>query len=96
MLSQAKNSQQDKHSKMAVLYDYVASIEFRHRIESIIESFDAMQEEMEKEKRFFTQKWAKQEKALRQIVDNTHGMYGDMQGIIGRELPEMEQLKLEE
>lgn len=95
MISQIKNSQQDKNSKMTVLYDYVASNEFRARIESIIESFGVMQEEIEKEKRYFNLKWAKQEKALRQIVDNTHGMYGDMQGIIGRELVEVEQLKLE-
>jgi len=85
----------NKNEKMAVLYQYMTSVEFKHRIEAIIESFTELQEEMEKEKRFFNTKWAKQEKSLRKVIDHTHGMYGELQAIAGKSLPEIKSLQLE-
>lgn len=85
----------DKNEKMAVLYQYMTSIEFTHRIEAIIESFSELQEQMEKEKRFFNAKWAHQEKSLRKVIDHTHGMYGELQSMVGKSLPEIKSLQLE-
>lgn len=84
-----------KNEKMEVLYSYITSVDFRHRIEAIIDTFASMQEEIEREKRWFTTKWARQEKQLRRIVDNTHGLYGDLQGVVGKSLPEIEMLQVE-
>jgi hypothetical protein len=55
-----------------------------------------MQGEMEREKRWFQTKWARQEKQLRKVVDHTQGMYGDLQGVIGKTLPDLKSLQLEE
>jgi hypothetical protein len=49
---------------------------------------------MEKEKRYFNIKWARQEKEIRKIVDNTHGMYGDLQAVTGRALQQIKSLEL--
>lgn len=78
-----------KHEKMEELFSYINSIEFTHRMEAIIEAFGAMQDEVEREKRYFTTKWARQEKQLRKVIDHTQGMYGDLQGVIGKTLPEL-------
>lgn len=82
--------------KAEVIYQYVTSHEFRGRVEAITEAFTAMQEEVEKEKRYFNTKWSRQEKQIRAVIDNTQGMYADMQGYVGKALPSITQLELPE
>lgn len=85
-----------KNEKMEILYDYLTGTEFRHRIEGIAEAFTTLQGDIEKEKRWFNLKWARQEKEIRKIIDNTHGMYGELQAVTGRSLQKIENLELEE
>ena len=84
-----------KNEKMEVLYQYVTSTEFKQRIEAIVEAFGGLQDEMEREKRWFVTKWAREEKHLRKVIDHTQGMYGDLQGVVGKSLPEIKSLRLE-
>lgn len=83
-----------KNEKMEILYQYLTGTEFRHRIEAIAESFTNLQLDIEKEKRYFSTKWARQEKEIRKIVDNTHGMYGELQAVTGRALQQIKSLEL--
>lgn len=83
------------NEKMAVLFQYMTSLEFKHRLEAIAESFNELQDNIEKEKRFFQTKWAREEKSLRKMIDHTHGMYGEIQSIAGKSLPEIKSLQLE-
>ena len=78
--------------KMKVLYEYLTGNEFKLRVEGIVESFGILQEDIEREKRWFAGKWARQEKEIRKVIDHTHGMYGDLQGVTGRALPEIKSL----
>jgi hypothetical protein len=89
-----KNSVQSKDEKMEILYSYLSGTEFKHRVEAIIEAFTRMQDEIEKEKRYFSNKWARDEKNIRQVIDNTYGMHGDLKGIIGAMLPQVRGLDL--
>ena len=66
------------------------------RVEGIIEAFNAMQDDLEKEKRWFTAKWTKQEKNIRKVIDSTVGMHGDLQSIMGSSLPGISALELPE
>jgi hypothetical protein len=54
-----------------------------------------MRADLEKEKMYYTKKWAKQDKQIEKVVANTLGMYGGLQGMIGNELPKIERLELE-
>lgn len=83
-----------KDAKMESLYQFLVGPEFKHRIEAIIESYTLLQDELEKEKRTYALKWARQEKAIRSVIDNTIGMYGDLQGITNRALPTIKPLEL--
>ena len=83
-----------KNEKTEILYRYITSIGFRQRIEAIVEIFGQLQDETEREKRWFQTKWARQEKQLRKVIDHTQGMYGDLQGVIGKSLPDMKSLSL--
>lgn len=95
-LHHEKAAGEGKNEKMEVLYKYLTGTEFKHRVEAIVEAFDNLQDEMEREKRWFSAKWGRQEKEIRKVLDHTHGMYGDLQGIVGRSLPEIKTLELPE
>ena len=75
-----------KH-KSEVLYAYVSSTEFRHRVESIAEAFVAMEAGLQEEKRATQRQWAKREKQIEQVILNTAGMYGELQALAG--LPDL-------
>lgn len=84
-----------KDSKMEALYQFLVGPEFRHRVEAIVENYSTLQNEIEKEKRSAALRWAHQEKAIRAVIDNTIGMYGDLQGITSRALPVIASLEPE-
>ena len=90
-----RQSSEGKDEKMKILYQYLTGTEFKNRVEGIVDAFSNLQEELEKEKRYFNVKWARQEKEIRKVVDHTHGMYGDLQAVIGKSLPEIKSLELE-
>ena len=90
----AKAANKGKDEKVEILYEYLSGIEFKHRIEAIIEAFTRMQTDIEKEKRYFAAKWSRDDKNIRQVIDNTFGMHGDFKGIIGNNLPTIKGLEL--
>lgn len=93
-LFMAKNANDGKDEKMNILFTYLSGTEFQHRVEAIIEAWTGMQNDIEKEKRYFANKWARDDKNIRQVIDNTIGMRGDLEGIIGKSLPEIKGLEL--
>lgn len=86
----AKKAAEGKDTKMEILYRYLSGTEFKNRVEAIVEAFSNMQVEIEKEKRYFSNKWARDEKNIRQVIDSTYGMHGDLKGIIGGVLPQIQ------
>jgi hypothetical protein len=41
-----------------------------------------------------TRLWAKREEQLKLVLESTTGLYGDLQGIAGREMQEIESLEV--
>jgi hypothetical protein len=74
-----KGSLVAKDEKMEVLYGYLTSPEFRDKIQNIVEAFQSLQDELQKEKRAMESIWARREKQLGRIISNTGRLYGDMQ-----------------
>ena len=90
----ARVAGEGQQSKMELVYDYLTGPQFRHRIEAIVERFTEMQEDLDRERKAMTRMWAKREAQIRGVVEATAGMYGDLQGIAGRRLQEIEGLEL--
>lgn len=86
-------SEVNKQDKKTILWNYLNGIEFQNRMEAIGDIYNQMQEELEIEKRWFVKKWAKQEKNIRQVIDNISGMDGDLKSIMGKQLPEINESK---
>ena len=89
-LSILKSSMDGKSEKMEVLYNYIYGTEFRQRVEAIIEAFTNLQGNIEKEKRWFAQKWSKEELDIRRVLDNMFGLQGDIKSITGQELEQID------
>jgi hypothetical protein len=94
-LSMAKAASVGKGEKMEFLYNYLSGPGFRQRVQAIVESFLQMQKDLEQEKRAMARIWAGRDKQIERIISNTAGMYGDVQGIIGASLPQIEALEME-
>jgi hypothetical protein len=91
-VAHAKNALVGKNEKMEVLYQYLSGAEFRQRIEAIVEAFVQMQTDLNEEKRASEKRWAKREKQVQRVISNTSGMYGDLQGLIGSSLHDIQLL----
>jgi len=53
-----------------------------------------MQADLDRERKVITKQWAKREEQIERVMQATVGMYGDLQGIAGRKLQEIEGLEL--
>ena len=95
-IAMAKRALDGKKGKSDLLFSYLSGTEFRLRIEAIVDAFTNMQVEIEKEKRYFSNKWARDEKNIRQVIDNTYGMHGDLKGIVGNTLAQIKGLDTEQ
>ena len=91
-IAMAKRAVEGKKGKSELLFSYLSGTEFRLRVEAIVDAFTNMQGEIEKEKRYFSNKWARDEKNIRQVIDNTYGMHGDLKGIVGNSLAQIKGL----
>jgi len=84
------------NEKKDILYNYLTSVEFRQRVESIVEAYANMMVDLEKEKRSMMKSWAKREKQIQQAAHGLADMFGGLQGIIGPSLPDLKVLSLPE
>lgn len=93
-LANVRLAREGQNGKMELVYEYLTGPRFRHRISAIVERSIAMKEDLEKERRAIQRLWAKREEQIDGITLATTGMYGDLQGIAGRSIQEIEGLDL--
>jgi hypothetical protein len=86
-VASARRAAVGKNEKMEILYAYLSGMEFRQRVDAIVEAFVSMQEDLQEERRSTERRWAKREKTIQRVITNTSGMYGDLQGLVGSSLP---------
>ena len=93
-IGRSQLSAQGQQEKMAVLYSYLSSSEFRHRIEAIVDSLVAMEQDLASEKRAQTARWTKRGKQIQRSIETSASLYGDLQGILGATLPDLQLMSL--
>ncbi len=93
-LASARQAGEGQQTKMEMVYQYLTGPRFRQRIQAIVEAFSSMQEDLNSEKKAITRQWAKREEQIERVMQATVGMYGDLQGIAGKTLQEIEGLEL--
>lgn len=93
-IANTRQAQEGQDTKMELVYQYLTGPKFRHRVEAIVEKFSDMQADLERERKAMTRSWAKREAQIEGVIESTVGMYGDLQGIAGRALQEIEGLEM--
>ncbi|WP_338835182.1 DUF2130 domain-containing protein [Bradyrhizobium septentrionale] len=91
-VSSSRLVQQGQQSKMEQVYHYLTGIKFRQRVEAVVEKFNDMREDLDKERKFMGRQWAKRETQILAVIDSTVGMVGDLQAIAGKAMPDIPSL----
>jgi hypothetical protein len=94
-LAQTRTAVVNKDQKLELLYRYLSGIEFRQRVEGIVEAFERMREDLDQERRAAERQWARRTKQIESVTFNISGMYGDLQGLVPT-LPSIARLELPE
>jgi hypothetical protein len=92
-LSKAKDSLEGQQTKTELVYQYLTGPRFRQRVQAIVEAFSSMKEDLDKERKVILKQWAKREEQIERVMQSTVGMYGDLQGIAGSTIQEIEGLE---
>lgn len=90
----ARQAADGQQTKMDLVYKYLTGTRFRQRVQAIVEAFSSLQKDLAQEKKVITKQWAKREQEIDRAIGATAGMYGDLQGIAGKNLQEIEGLSL--
>ena len=93
-LAGARQAIAGQQTKTELIYHYLTGPRFKQRVEAIVEAFSSMREDLDKEKKAITKQWAKREEQINRVMQSTVGLYGDLQGIAGKSLQEIEGLEM--
>ena len=94
-LAQVRSAAINKEEKLELLYRYLSGVEFRQRVEAVVEAFAAMREDIDRERRAAERQWARRTRQIEAVTFNVAGMYGDLQGLVPA-LPSIAMLELPE
>lgn len=68
------------------LFEYTTGPEFRNRVSGVVEAFTELQEELQRERRAMNRIWNRRSKQLERGMRNLGSLWGDLQGIVGKQL----------
>lgn len=88
----ARSAAEGVQTKAELVYEYLTGPRFRQRIQAIVEAFSSMKDDLDKERKAIVKQWAKREEQIERVMQSTVGMYGDLQGIAGKPIEEIEGL----
>src|SRR6266581_4934421 len=94
-VASARQASEGQQTKMEMVYQYLTGQRFRQRIQAIVEAFSSMREDLDRERKAITKQWAKREEQIDRVMQATVGMYGDLHGIAGKTLQEIEGLEFQ-
>ncbi|MEN3339942.1 MAG: hypothetical protein V7647_3618, partial [Acidobacteriota bacterium] len=66
-VAQARSAALNKGEKLELLHRYLSGIEFRQRVEAIVESFERMRDDLDQERRAAERQWAKRTKQIESV-----------------------------
>ncbi|HCM82060.1 TPA: DUF2130 domain-containing protein [Patescibacteria group bacterium] len=92
-VAKQKKIKENQQSKAEDLYAYVTSHDFQHQVEAMIEIYQDMQNQIQKERVAFERSWKLREQQVNRLLSGVAGIYGSMQGIAGQSLPSIKQLE---
>jgi len=93
-IAAARTASEGMTTKMELVYSYLTGPRFKQRVEAIVEKFGEMKSDLDRERATMNRLWARREQQIRGVIESTAGLYGDLEGIAGRTLLEIEGLAI--
>jgi hypothetical protein len=90
----ARQASEGQQTKMELVYQYLTGPRFKHRVQAIVENFTNMSEDLDRERKIMTKNWAKRQNQIHGVIETTAGLYGDLQGIAGKALVDIDVLNM--
>lgn len=85
-VSSAIVSQENKGDKMTMLYDYLMSSEFRMSVENVMEAYEHMRSDLDRERTSMEKLWKQRERQIERMRLSMSHVMGSIQGIAGKDL----------
>ena len=93
-LSIARQASEGFETKATMIYQYLTGSRFRQRMQAMVEAFTSMQDDLNAERKAIQKQWAKREAQIETMIGATTGMFGDLQGIAGKSIQEIEGMQM--
>ncbi len=90
----AKYAAENKEEKLEMVYQYLQSDAFRHRIEGYVESISGMKQDLDYEKRAMERIWKKREMQILKAESSLSKLSGELEGLMGDSFPTIKNLSL--
>jgi len=90
----ARQASEGQQTKTELMYRYLTGPQFRHRVSAVVERFIEMQSDLARERRVAMKQFAKREGQIQNVIGAMAGMVGDLQGIAGKAVEEIEALTI--
>ena len=81
-----------KGEQMEALFDYITSNQFAQRVRAVVENYETMRIDLEKEKSAMQRLWKKRETQIGRISDQMLAVCGELQGISAASLPMLDSI----
>lgn len=91
----AKSAAESKDETLEMVYQYLQSDAFRHRIEGYVESISLMRSDLESERRSMERIWKRREMQIMKAELSISKLSGELEGIMGSSFPTIKQLSLD-
>ena len=92
-LAGQRRASEGQQTKSEMVYSYLTGPHFRSRVDAISERWREMRKDLDDERRTTLLRWKKREKQLDILLESTTGIMGDLHGITGSDLPEINALE---
>lgn len=92
----ARNAATGMTDKMEALYRYLSGDDFRHKVETIVEAFTSLKQQLDRERRAMEKLWKERERQIDRVIGATAGMYGELRGTIGQSMSAIAALELDD
>jgi hypothetical protein len=83
-----------KGESMEALYNYITSAQFAQKVRAVVDAYQQMREDLEKEKSAMQRLWKKREGQLERLSSNMLGLCGELQGVSRDALPQLDDIGL--
>ena len=93
LLFELKSLQKNKGTKMEMMHQFLTGPEFKSMVETIIQSFTVLKNDLNKEKGVMQGYWKSREIQLERVLTSTSEMYHTIKAIIGSKIQIVKQLE---